>query len=77
MKSKRQIENILRKVAERDGVSVEHVRSEIQKAIDFGMSNPDPHVRAFWMNVPHKGTRPTPEEVLIFLSMHIDSNYNV
>lgn len=72
MKNKKQVENILKKVAERDGVSVEHVLSEIKKAVDIGMSNPDPRIRLFWMNIPHEGTCPTPEEVLIFLSTRIN-----
>lgn len=72
MITKEQIEVILKRVADRDGVSVEYVRSEIQKAILIGLSNPDPNVRTFWMSIPHTGPRPTPEDVLIYLSTHID-----
>jgi hypothetical protein len=31
-------------IAKRDGVSVRNVRTEIQRAIDAGMENPDPRV---------------------------------
>lgn len=72
MTNESKIQKILKEVAERDGVSVEYVREEIQKAIDIGMSNPDPNIRLFWMKVPHEGVRPTPEEVLNYLSTQID-----
>lgn len=72
MPTRKQIEIILKKVALRDGVSVEHVCSEIQAAIDTGLSSPDPGVKAFWWGIPHKGPRPTPEEVLLYLSTKID-----
>ncbi len=51
-------------IAKRDGVSVGHVRAEIQRAIDAGMANPDPRVQAFWKAVPHTGERPSPEDVI-------------
>ncbi|MGC4018691.1 MAG: hypothetical protein QM793_05320 [Muricomes sp.] len=66
MKQKK-AEKMLRTMAAREGVSVHTVRAQIQKAIDIGMSDPDPLVKAFWDNIPHKGERPSPEEVICFL----------
>ncbi len=61
-------EKALQILAVRDGVSVGYVRAEIQNAIDVGMANPDPRIQAFWKAVPHKGARPTPEDVICFIT---------
>lgn len=64
--NKRKIQKALKKIAERDGVSVAYVRTEIQKAIDSGFDNPDPKAQAEWKKIPYKGERPTPEEVISY-----------
>lgn len=63
MKSK----SILEIVAEKESVSVEEVRREIQLAIDDAMKNPDPKIQAQWRKIPKKGKKPTPEEVIEFI----------
>lgn len=59
--------NVLEIVAEKEGVSVEEVRREIQLAIDDAMKNPDPKIQAQWRKIPKKGKKPTPEEVIAFV----------
>lgn len=54
-------------IAEREGTTVENVRSEIERALMLGMLNPDPKVQAQWKRIPCKGSIPTVEEALIFL----------
>jgi hypothetical protein len=53
-------------IAKKDGVSRKQVLIELQKAIDEGFSNPDPAIHAEWTKIPCKGTRPTPEELIIY-----------
>lgn len=54
-------------LAIRDGVSVAEVREEIQKAIDIGMASTDPTVQEQWKKMLHRGEKPTPEEVVLYL----------
>ena len=61
----------LASVAKQNGVSIDEVKREIQKAIDIGMANPDPKIKAFWNSIPRSGERPTPEEVIAYLKNHI------
>ena len=65
------IKRSLASVAKQNGVSVNEVNREIQKAIDLGIANPDPHTQAFWNSVPRAGERPTPEEVIGFFAKEI------
>lgn len=60
--------NALEIIAAKEGISVEEVRREIQLAIDDAMKNPDPKVQAEWRKIPKKGKKPTPEEVIEFVS---------
>lgn len=62
----------MRILAARDSVSDGYVRAEIQNAIDAGMANPDPHIQAFWKAVPHQGARPTPEDVICFITKKLN-----
>ena len=42
----------LASVAKQNGVSIDEVKREIQKAIDVGMANPDPKIKAWHEAVP-------------------------
>lgn len=55
-------------VAQREGLTVEHVRAEIAEAMTVGQNNPDPQVRAFWDMIPRTEKEPTPEELIAFLA---------
>jgi len=65
-------EKALRQIAEKEGVSVEEVRREIEIAINAARENPDANIQAFWKHIPRKGEWPTPEEVIV----HIASMFN-
>lgn len=54
------------KIADENGVSIKQVIWDMQKAIDEGFSNPDPDVQAEWAKIPCKGSRPTPEELIVY-----------
>lgn len=45
--NKAKAERALKKVAEREGMTVRHIRAEIQKAIDIGLADPDPCIQAY------------------------------
>jgi hypothetical protein len=70
--NKKKVRKALKIIAERDGVTVKYVHSEIQKAIYLGMTNPDPQVKAYWLGIPHKGDKPTPEEVVSFMAEKVN-----
>ena len=62
------VKNVLKTVADNNGVSVETVRHEIEVAIAAARENTDPNVRAFWNDLPCKGETPTPEEVIAYIT---------
>jgi len=66
--NKKRIERSLKKIAKKNGVSVEEVRKEIEAAISTGEGNPDPKMQAFWGSIPSKGDKPTPEEVIAHIA---------
>lgn len=61
----------IEKVASQNGVSVEEVRNEIQKAIELGMGDPDPLAKAKWESMCKHGNPPTPEELIIHMAAEI------
>lgn len=74
MKEKDRVQNALEAIASINGVSVNEVRAEIQTAIQEALENPDPSVQQFWTSIPHKGSVPTPDEVIACLSSWFDSD---
>lgn len=69
----RKFKKILRKIAEKEGISVEEVYREMQAAIDVGFSNPDPAIQAVWRNVPLPYGRPRPEDVIAYCAKKINA----
>lgn len=61
-------EKALKKLAQKEGVSVETVRREIENAITAAQRSTDPQAQKFWKSVPRKGERPTPEEVIVYIA---------
>ena len=61
-------ENAIRKIAEREGVSTEHVRKQMQIAMINGLCSTDPKVKAFWAAIPCEKEVPTPEELIVYIS---------
>ena len=67
----KKINKIMNKIGQREGISSAEVKREIQHAIDLGFDNPDESVQEAWMKIPFKGTRPTVEEVIMYMSKEI------
>jgi hypothetical protein len=61
-------ENTIGKIAEREGVSTEYVRKQMQIAMINDLCSTDPKIKAFWAAVPREKEVPTPEELLIYIS---------
>jgi hypothetical protein len=61
-------ENAIRRIAEREGVSTEYVRRQMQLAMINGLCSTDPKIKAFWDAVPCETEVPTPEELIIHIS---------
>lgn len=63
---------LLAQVAEEFGVTPEEVYRDIEEAIAAAMAeaaaDPDPTAREIWARMPRAGARPTPEEMIAFLS---------
>lgn len=59
-------------VAEEFGVTPEEVYRDIEgviaAAIEKSAADPDPVAREIWARMPRAGARPTPEELIMFLS---------
>ena len=62
------------KIAREEGISVDEVRCEIQKAIDDAMQSDDPAVQAYWKKIKYKGEKTTPEEVVLYIAKHIETD---
>ena len=62
---------ILKKTAKEFGVPVSEVRREIDKAIEIGMSDPDPAVQEKWKTIPCKGDKLTAEELIAWACSQI------
>ncbi len=65
------VKNALQAIADREGISVSEVRKEIQSAIDEGMKSTDKSVQEYWSKIPRKGVKPTPEEVINYITKSI------
>jgi len=62
---------VLEQIAEREGVSVDFVRREMELAIAAAQKNPTAEVQAFWSAFPCVGECPTPEEVMSYFAQMI------
>lgn len=64
-------EAAIRKIALREGITVEEVRTEMKKAMLIGLCSQDPAIRAKWKKIPCKGDIPTPEELIVYMVQHV------
>lgn len=62
----RSIKKVIKKIAKREGVSVEEVYREMQIAIDMAYADSDPAVQAAWENIPVPYGKPRPEDVIAY-----------
>jgi len=70
--NKKKINRSLKKIAKREGVSVEEVRREIELAINLAQKNPDPKIQKFWNSLPGEGVKPTQEEIITHIASIAD-----
>ncbi len=61
------ISRILERVAENSGTTVTEVRREIEAAIDSCWNTTDPVIHEKWKAMSPTGSRPTVEEVILYL----------
>lgn len=54
----------IQEIAKKQGITEQEVLASMQEALDEGMRSPDPAVQTAWRSIPHKGEKPTPQEVL-------------
>lgn len=59
------------KIAKSEGISVNEVKQEIQKAIDDAIQSDDPAIQAYWKKMKYKGEKPTPEEVVLYIARQV------
>lgn len=74
--TKERAEKIYQQVAIENNTTIEKVKKEIKLAMLAGMCNQDTAVQKRWNEIPHDGEVPTPEELLIYLSLCIDKGIN-
>ena len=59
------------KIAKSEGISVNEVKQEKQKAIDEAIQSDDPAIQAYWKKMKYKGEKPTPEEVVLYIARQV------
>lgn len=64
----KEVRELLEQVAKKNHATIEEVYKEMQIAIDAGFDNPDPEVQKMWKQIPFKGDRPTPEDVIPYVA---------
>lgn len=67
----RKAKRAIRKVAAREGISVQDVREEMLKAMQAGLQSTDPKTKAMWKQIPCKGETPTPEELIAHMAKQV------
>lgn len=71
--TEKQFDRILRETAKQYNTTPEHVRQEMQLAMDEAMRNPDPTVQAKWASIPRKGDVPTLEEFVEHMAILVNT----
>lgn len=61
-------------VAEQNGISLETVIQEIDKAIEEAMADPDPMVQERWKHIPRSGEKPTALEFVAYMRSVVHSS---
>lgn len=62
---KKEITDVLKHIAQKEGRTVQEVRHEIQISIDSAIQSDSSQTQIFWKNFSKSRNMPTPEEVLI------------
>jgi len=61
-------EKIIREMARANHVPEAQVRADIQEAMQYGRSSPDPAVQARWAKFHYWGAEPTVEEFILWMT---------
>ena len=59
----------IRVIAQKNGMTEQQVRDEMELAIDLGYNNPDPSVQNYWRSTPFANRKPSPEEFMIWCAV--------
>lgn len=68
-----EVMQIFEEIANREGITADMVRYEIQKVIYEAIRNASPAVLERWKRIPSEGTVPTPEELIRYVAAQINS----
>lgn len=66
--------NIIREVANKNGVSEKEVRKEMKIAIRAAMQSTDPIAQFFWKQIAPDGREPSIDKVIAALTSRIQNN---
>lgn len=72
MKEEQQrIREILRQIAQQEGISEEEVREQIAYAISLALQSENPKAQQFWRGIPCEGESPTIEEIINHIILNL------
>ena len=67
-------QKMLKEIARRNGTTPEHVRQEMQRAIDRAWEERNGQAAPLWAVLTFRGERPTPEELIPQLAALMQKN---
>lgn len=73
----RKYKQILKQIADKEGISIKKVEEEMQIAILSGYQSKDPEIQKNWKKIHFKGEYPTPKEVIEELMNMQKSCFNI
>lgn len=68
-------EAILEQIARDNHTTKQHVRQEMQLAMDLAMKSPDPIIQARWASIPKKGEQLTLEEFVAYMASQLPGRH--
>lgn len=69
----KEFKELLDAVAKQHNITHEEVYKEMQIAIDSGFDNPDPEVQKMWKQIPFKGERSTPKDLIPYMAAMVQA----
>ena len=70
-RSMKTAKSAIQQIAQREGVSEDDVRKQMEVAIRNGLASDNPQSKAYWQSIPCEGAIPTPEEFILFSAQTI------
>ncbi len=68
---KKKIEQSLKIIAAREGITEHEVRDEIARAVSYALKSNDPEMQHFWQDIPCEGAAPIIDDIVGFLAEKI------